>query len=118
MASAARQIVAVKQIHGVINAVSVDLPPQERVSKKDDSVVDHVIVIIAIPVVAEQDHSILDRSVSIEAASGNVISIIAGHVGMVTDSWVGGMRVITDRQHPLQVDILLRAQEALAQAKG
>ena len=44
--------------------------------------------------------------------------VMAGHVGMVTDSWVGGLPVITNRQHPLQVDILLRAQEALAQAEG
>ena len=44
--------------------------------------------------------------------------VMAGHVGMVTDSWVGGLPVITDRQHPLQVEILLRAQEALAQAEA
>lgn len=44
--------------------------------------------------------------------------VMAGHVGMVTHTWVGGIPVIVDRQHPREVEILLRAQEALAQVPG
>ena len=40
--------------------------------------------------------------------------VMAGHVGMVTHSWVGGDPVLVDRRHPLQAEILEAATRALA----